>query len=179
MLDFPQLDLALLGRVALYLVVAVLAALPGAWEREHSRRHMGLRTLPLVAVTACALVVVGRLELKSPVALARMAQGLITGIGFLGGGAIVKEGMNVRGTATAASIWLTSAMGIAVGFGRIDVGLLLSLVNVALLRLPTPASPQEETQGEAAGEPGDEAGGGPHRRPRTPSLRDRRPRADH
>lgn len=138
MLDWPAVDFSLLARVFAYLLVALLVSLPGAWERDHSRRQMGLRTLPLVAVTACALVLVGRLELETPEALGRITQGLITGIGFLGGGAIVKEGLSVHGTATAASIWLTSAIGIAIGFGRFETGIVLSLVNVAVLRFLTP-----------------------------------------
>lgn len=135
MLELPSLDLPLLGRVLAHLGIAFVVALPGAWEREHSRRNMGLRTLPLVAITACAMMLVARLELGNDEAIARVVQGLITGIGFLGGGAIVKSGLSVEGSATAATIWLTSALGIAVGLGRIDVALTLAVINVLVLRL--------------------------------------------
>ena len=151
MLDLPSLDLSLLGRILAYLAIAFLTALPGAWEREHSRRHMGLRTLPLVAITACAMMLVARLELDSDEAVARVVQGLITGIGFLGGGAIVKSGLSVQGTATAATIWLTSALGIAVGLGRIEVALTLAALNVLVLRL-LPQHGAGERSPETAGD---------------------------
>lgn len=57
---------------------------------------------------------------------ARVLQGIITGIGFIGGGAIVKQGTDVRDLVTAASIWNAGAIGVAVGYGRADVGIVLS-----------------------------------------------------
>lgn len=66
---------------------------------------MGLRTFPLVAVASCGYVLVAlSVSGESDEAQARIIQGLMSGIGFIGGGAILKEGANVRGTATAASI---------------------------------------------------------------------------
>ncbi len=65
-------------------------------------------------------------------------QGLITGIGFIGGGAILKDRGSVHGTATAASIWNTGAVGAAVAFGRYEIALVLSVINFATLRLLTP-----------------------------------------
>jgi putative Mg2+ transporter-C (MgtC) family protein len=68
----------------------------------------------------------------------RIIQGLITGIGFIGGGAILKDRGGVHGTATAASIWNTGAIGAAVAFRRYEIALVLSLINFATLRLLTP-----------------------------------------
>ena len=68
----------------------------------------------------------------------RLLQGLIGGIGFIGGGAILKEGANVKGLATAASIWGTGAIGAAVAFERIEIATVLSLIMFAALRLLTP-----------------------------------------
>jgi putative Mg2+ transporter-C (MgtC) family protein len=68
----------------------------------------------------------------------RILQGLITGIGFIGGGAILKEDANVRGTATAASIWNTGAIGAAVAFSRYEIAIVLSLINFITLRWLTP-----------------------------------------
>ena len=65
---------------------------------------------------------------------ARILQGLATGIGFVGGGAILKSDTHVRGTATAASIWAMGAMGAAVAYRRIEIAILLSLVTIAALR---------------------------------------------
>jgi putative Mg2+ transporter-C (MgtC) family protein len=69
---------------------------------------------------------------------ARVIQGLMTGIGFIGGGAILKEGANVRGTATAASIWMTGAVGAAAGYAEIEIAVLLGALNYLVLRLLTP-----------------------------------------
>lgn len=103
---------ALLAVDLFKIAAAFLLALPVAWERERSTRIMGLRTFPLVAVASCgyvliAVAVVGARE----DAQSRIIQGLMTGIGFIGGGAILKEGASVRGTATAASFWTAGALG--------------------------------------------------------------------
>lgn len=73
---------------------------------------------------------------------ARLIQGLMSGIGFIGGGAILKEGVSVRGTATAASIWTTGAVGAAVAYGRYEIAFIVSLVNFLVLRLLTPIERQ-------------------------------------
>ena len=64
-----------------------------------------------------------------PEALARIVEGLITGMGFIGGGAILKNGGSVHGTATAASLWATGAIGVAVGLGVLDVAVMVALVT--------------------------------------------------
>lgn len=119
--------------------IAFALTMPIALEREHSTRIMGLRTFPLVAVASCgyvliAVAVVGAGE----EAQARIIQGLMSGIGFIGGGAILKQGVNVRGTATAASIWTTGALGAAVAYGRYEIAVVISVVNYLTLRLLTP-----------------------------------------
>jgi len=68
----------------------------------------------------------------------RLLQGLITGIGFVGGGAILKEGATVKGTATAASIWNAGVIGAAVAMGRYEIAILLSLLNLFTLRALLP-----------------------------------------
>lgn len=116
------------------LAMAYLLALPVAWDRELSARGAGLRTFPLVAVAACGYSLVGMSVLDSTEAESRVLQGLITGIGFIGGGAILKSKGTVHGTATAASIWNTGLIGIAVAFGRYEIAMLLSLINFLTLR---------------------------------------------
>lgn len=74
----------------------------------------------------------------SPEGSARIVDGLITGIGFIGGGAIVKNGSSVRGTATAASLWATGAIDAAVGLGSYDVACVISLFTSATLRFLMP-----------------------------------------
>ena len=69
----------------------------------------------------------------NPEALARIIEGLITGMGFIGGGAILRKEDSVRGTATAASLWVTGAIGIAVGLAAYDVAVMLTLATAATL----------------------------------------------
>lgn len=122
-----------------HVLVAYLIALPIGWERERSGTGMGLRTFPLVAVASCGYLLVARNLIGGDAdAESRVLQGLLGGIGFIGGGAILKEGGNVRGTATAASIWNTGAIGVAVAFDHLEIAIVLGLVNFLTLRWLTP-----------------------------------------
>lgn len=116
----------------LRLVGALLLALPVGWQREKHADTMGLRTFPLVAMGACAFVLIGDAFIGSdaPDAMARILQGLMTGIGFVGGGAILKHDNHVSGTAAAASIWVVGAIGASVGFGFWGFAIALSVLNV-------------------------------------------------
>lgn len=116
------------------LLTAWALALPVAWDRERATRGAGLRTFPLVAVAACGYTLVGISVLDSTEAEARVVEGLITGVGFIGGGAILKSKGSVTGTATAASIWNTGLIGLAVAYQRYEVALLMSLINFITLR---------------------------------------------
>lgn len=130
--------------------VAFVLALPIGWDQEKEARSAGIRTFPLVAVASCGLVLVAiRVLGEHSQSQARILQGLITGIGFIGGGAILKDGRTVRGTATATSIWNTGVIGAAVGFGLCDIALVLSLINFLILRLLLPL--KEELGHEQAG----------------------------
>ena len=127
----PELSqaLAALGKIA----VAYLLTLPVGWQREREAHSVGVRTFPIVAMASC-----GYLLIAFPgdtAAQSRVLQGLITGIGFVGGGAILKEGATVRGTATAASIWCTGVVGAAVAMGHYEVAVILSVLNLVTLRL--------------------------------------------
>lgn len=123
----------------IHILVAFLIALPIGWEREGSGTGIGLRTFPLVAVASCGYLLVARdLAGGDPNAESRVIQGLLGGIGFIGGGAILKEGGTVRGTATAASIWNTGAIGFAVAFDHLEVAIVLGLVNFLTLQWLTP-----------------------------------------
>jgi len=118
-----------------HLAVAYLLALPVAYNRERSSRSAGLRTFPLVAIAACGYVLVAFSILTTTDAEARVIQGVVTGIGFIGGGAILKSGGSVSGTATAASIWTTGLIGIAVAADRFEIAALLSLIMFVTLSL--------------------------------------------
>lgn len=122
--------------VLLRVGVAFALALPIGWERGKGPRHVGLRTFPLVAVGACGYLLLARHTFgDSPEAQARIIQGLMTGIGFIGGGAILKQPGEILGLATAASIWNTGAIGAAAAFGQFGLGLALCVVNLVILHV--------------------------------------------
>jgi putative Mg2+ transporter-C (MgtC) family protein len=134
-MDSPLVDVTRIVFVLAPIAAAFVLALPLGWEREQAERSAGLRTFPLVAMASCGYIMLTSSVLGNhPGGQARVIEGLITGIGFIGGGAILKSDGTVRGTATAASIWNTGAIGAAVAFGRYEIAILLSVVNFAALR---------------------------------------------
>jgi putative Mg2+ transporter-C (MgtC) family protein len=121
------------------LLVAYALAVPIGWNREHEERSAGLRTFPLVAVATCGFIQASEsLFIDHPEAIARVLEGLITGMGFIGGGAILRHHESVKGTATAASLWITGAIGAAVGLGSYDVAIVLSILTMATLWIMSP-----------------------------------------
>jgi putative Mg2+ transporter-C (MgtC) family protein len=120
------------------LATAYALALPIGWDRERAERSAGLRTFPLVAVATCGYMLIGLYTLDTSEAEARVLLGVVTGMGFIGGGAILKDRSRVLGTATAASLWNTGAIGVAVAFARFEIALTLALINFLTLRLVTP-----------------------------------------
>ena len=114
----------------------LLTALIG-WDREQEAHSAGLRTFPIVGMASCGyLLVLG--PQPDGAAQSRVLQGLITGIGFVGGGAILKEGATVRGTATAASIWNAGVIGASVAMGRVEIAIMLAALNLFTLRALLP-----------------------------------------
>ena len=136
------------------LAAADLLALPIGWNREKEERSAGLRTFPLVAVASCGFIQAAEsMAHGDPEAMARIVEGIITGMGFIGGGAILRLKDSVQGTATAASLWATGAMGTAVGLGSYDVAIVLSLITMVTLWLLSPLKPSLVP--EAPAEPGE------------------------
>lgn len=87
------------------LAIAYMLALPIGWNREPEERSAGLRTFPLAAIASCGFIQAAEgITSSSPEAMARIVKGLITGMGFIGGGAILRLKDSVKGTATAASL---------------------------------------------------------------------------
>ncbi|WP_406828413.1 MgtC/SapB family protein [Microbulbifer sp. ARAS458-1] len=138
---FKDVDWLLVLDHIIYMAVAYLLALPIGWDREKHERTAGLRTFPLVAVAACGYTLVGFDVLTSTDAEGRVIEGLITGMGFIGGGAILKSVSDggkvgrVQGTATAASLWATGAIGLAVATDRLEVAIVISLLTFFTLRV--------------------------------------------
>ena len=127
--------------------IAYVLALPIGWDREREERSAGLRTFPLVAVASCGFVQAAETITQGhPEATARVVEGLITGMGFIGGGAILRLKDSVRGTATAASLWVTGAIGTAVGLGVYDVAVMLSVVTIITLKALTPLKRESPEQ---------------------------------
>jgi putative Mg2+ transporter-C (MgtC) family protein len=105
------------------------------WNRERESHNVGIRAFPIVGIASCAYLLVtldtAHFDLAST---SRVLQGLITGIGFVGGGAIVKEGVNAHGTATAAAVWCAGAIGTAVALDRWVTAVLLTGLAMLALR---------------------------------------------
>lgn len=116
--------------VTAYALTAIIG-----WNREREEHTAGIRTFPIVGMASCGYLL---LVQGDAAAVSRVMQGLIAGIGFIGGGAILKEGANVKGTATAASIWNAGVIGASVAMERYDIAIILSLLNLFALRVLLP-----------------------------------------
>lgn len=117
------------------LAIAYILALPVGWDREREERSAGIRTFPLVAIASCGFVLIATRVLgEGSIGQARILEGLMTGVGFIGGGAIIKHAGAASGTATAASLWATGALGAAVGYGLYDIAAIISIVTYLTLR---------------------------------------------
>jgi putative Mg2+ transporter-C (MgtC) family protein len=129
----PEDVLGDLGR----LVLAYVLTLGMGWESEAESHAAGIRTFPIVSMASC-----GYLLLLGPrpdvAAQSRLLQGLITGIGFIGAGAILRQGPKVRGTATAASVWNAAVIGAAVAMNHVILAVALAALNVFTLYVLLP-----------------------------------------
>jgi len=116
------------------LIAAILGGLLG-YERELKGKPAGLRTHMLVAVGAALFVLIPQQAGASVADLTRVLQGLVAGVGFLGAGAIIMGNQRVetKGLTTAASIWLTAAIGVAAGMGRESTAVLSTLLALLIL----------------------------------------------
>jgi len=129
-------DLEIISRL---LTTFVLSGLVGL-ERQVHRRTAGLRTHILVGLGSCLIMLTSLYVFdiyKDKVALdpTRIAAGVITGIGFLGAGAIIREKEGVKGLTTAASIWVVSGIGLAVGTGFIRTAVYTTVLVLVILHL--------------------------------------------
>jgi putative Mg2+ transporter-C (MgtC) family protein len=125
----------------LKLLAAFCLALPVGWYREREEHSIGVRTFPLVAMASCGYVMLA--SPLDPAAPSRIIQGLVAGIGFIGGGAILKSdaakpGALVHGTATAASIWTFGVVGACVAQNHFVLAVVLSALNLFTLRVLLP-----------------------------------------
>ena len=113
--------------------MALLGAFIG-WEREQHGREAGVRTYAAVSLGACVFGLVSAhvIGASDPT---RIAAGVVTGVGFLGAGVILREQGRVAGLTTAATIWATASVGLAIAYGMYLLGVLTALIIFGLLAL--------------------------------------------
>lgn len=126
------------------IALAWVLVLPTGFWSERQGNAVGIRTFPLVSMASCGflLVLLGNSGDSS-----RVLQGMITGIGFVGGGAIVRDGISVRGTSTAASIWAAGAIGAAVALNKMEVAIVLAIMDVFTMVALVPIKKWIDTRG--------------------------------
>ena len=145
------MDRIQIGTHLIALAFAFALAIPIGWDREKRARSAGLRTFPLVALASCGFIQASEsLLANTPDGMAKVIEGLITGIGFIGGGAILKQGTSVQGTATAASLWATGAIGVSVGLGGYDVAVTIAAFTFLTLKLLTMIKEENPSEPEKA-----------------------------
>ncbi len=146
-------DWHVFGIMAVKISIAYVLAFPIGWERERVQHSVGVRTFPLVAMASCGYVLLAdSLTGGTPADRSRIIQGLTTGIGFIGGGAIMRGRGNVHGTATAASIWNTGVIGAAVAQSRCEIAVILALLNLITLHWLIPAKERHAKPASGAGQ---------------------------
>ncbi|MDN4055724.1 MgtC/SapB family protein [Massilia sp. YIM B02763] len=140
--EFSDLgNVADITRITVRMLVAVVLGGLLGWERESIGAPAGLRTHMLVSLGSALFVLIPLQAGMKVEDLSRVLQGVTAGIGFLGAGAILKlkDENDIKGLTTAASVWLTAAVGVAAGMGREATAVLstlFALVILAILRLP-------------------------------------------
>jgi putative Mg2+ transporter-C (MgtC) family protein len=124
-----------LTQAVLRLLAAVLAGAVVGYEREKSGKAAGLRTHILVSIGTCLFVLAGTRYDMSSDGISRVIQGIVTGIGFIGAGSILKleDKRDIQGLTTSAGIWMTAAIGVAIGLGEIGLALISAVITVIVL----------------------------------------------
>ncbi len=144
------------------LIRVVVAGVIGAtvgYERRLHHKAIGVAGMVLVASGSCTYMILAKhISTTDPAALSRTLQGLLSGIGFLGGAVIFKSGTDVRGIKAAAAVWITGAIGLAIGTSFWWLGVTVGIVTAAILFVadlapdPVRAAKQEEGTAEGGGE---------------------------
>ena len=122
--------------IILKLILAIILGGLVGWEREHGKKPAGLRTHMLVCLGSALVTIVSLYVFErfgSATDPGRIAAGIVTGIGFLGAGAIIRLGGSVKGLTTAASIWMVAAIGLAVGCGLYLTAIISAILCLVIL----------------------------------------------
>jgi putative Mg2+ transporter-C (MgtC) family protein len=122
---------------AIRLALAFVLALPLGWERERHARSAGLRTYPLVSACVCGFLLLARQRAGGPGEEADVFYGVLSGIGFVGSGAVFKSADGARGMSTAVSLWMTGAIGAGVAYETPLISAALSLLSIVALSAPS------------------------------------------
>ena len=134
--DLPILD------AALRLALALLLALPLGWTREQQFRSGGLRTYPLLSAGVCGFLLVGQRSPGGAMDQANVFFGVLSGIAFVGSGAIVKSREQTAGTSAAVSLWVVGAVGAGVACGALFISAVVSLLSALTLWASSPVKPR-------------------------------------
>jgi putative Mg2+ transporter-C (MgtC) family protein len=128
-----------LAHVVIRLIAATLLGAVVGYQRERAGKPAGLRTHILVSLGTAVFILACSGYGMSSDGLSRVIQGIVTGIGFIGAGSILKlnEERDIQGLTTAAGIWMTAAIGVAVGLGMLGVAILSTLLTLVILALAT------------------------------------------
>jgi len=139
------------GAAAKITLAALLGSILGL-ERVWGGHPAGLRTNMMIAVSSCLFTILsieGFPLRGSAQDTARVAAQIVTGVGFLGAGALLQTKTHIRGLTTAATIWLVAAIGMAVGAGAYFIAIFTTILSTIMLALLAPISERLETRGEA------------------------------
>lgn len=121
------------GEIIIKLVVSTIAGFIIGAEREYRNKSAGIRTIMLICLGSTLFTIIS-LENSHETEVGRIASNIVTGIGFLGAGAILRDGFSVAGLTTASTIWVTAAVGMAVGAGQFELTFIaVGLVMVVLV----------------------------------------------
>src|SRR5437762_10617091 len=126
-----------LARVIIRLLAAMLLGGLVGVQRESTRKPAGLRTHVLVCLATAAFIIACSASGMSSDGLSRVIQGIVTGIGFIGAGTILKLSHEhaIKGLTTAASVWMTAAIGVIVGLGSLGIALMVTVLALIILSL--------------------------------------------
>ena len=126
------------------LVICLVAGIAIGAERESRGKDAGISTNSLVILGAALFTMLSMIV--DPASKSRIAAQIVTGIGFLGAGLIMKEGTSVRNLTTAASIWFSGAIGMAIGFGYYFIGIVAAVASIIIPRIPHFSKKSPEAQ---------------------------------
>lgn len=118
--------------IVIKLLLSLLIGLFIGAEREYRNKSAGLRTIILICIGS-TLFTITSIEISHPTEIARIASNIVTGIGFLGAGAILRDGLSVSGLTTASTIWVAAALGMAVGAGEYAMAVTAAVIVLIVL----------------------------------------------